>query len=137
MAKVRLIMSDQLAWSQPARDRQLDDDMRSRLGEGELSTEYKIREAGTDHSPQLVEIRYEPHCEIKLHSHDEDEIMYILGGTMLLGNRTVGAGTSLFIAGSTFYGFSAGPDGLHILNFRPRADTTFNLPPEKAEPATA
>ena len=26
-------------------------------------------------------------------------------------------------------GFHAGPEGLRILNFRPRNDTTFNLPP--------
>lgn len=132
MAKVRLITSDQLLWVQPTQDAQLSDEERDKLGEGERSTEYRIREAGGEDSPQLVEIRYLPDTEIQLHSHDEDEIMYILAGSMRLGERTIGAGTSLYIAGGTFYGFRAGAEGLHILNFRPRNDISFNLPREKA-----
>ena len=48
---------------------------------------------------------------------------------MRINNRTVGPGACLTIPGGVFYGFHAGPEGLRILNFRPRNDTTFNLPP--------
>jgi mannose-6-phosphate isomerase-like protein (cupin superfamily) len=137
MAKVHLVTSEQLDWTQPTRDERLTEDMREKLDEGERGTEYRMREPGTDHSPQLVEIRYQPNSEIKLHSHDEDEIMYIVSGSMQLGSRTVGAGSSLFIAGGTFYGFRVGPEGLQILNFRPRADPSFNLPPPKADQTPA
>ena len=129
MAKVKLITPDQLPWSRPMEDQRVSDDQRGKLKQGERSTQFRMREAGDADTLQLVEIRYEPNSEIQLHSHDADELIYILEGSMQLGNRTVGPGTSLFIAGGTFYGFSAGPDGLQILNFRPRADPSFNLPP--------
>jgi hypothetical protein len=44
---------------------------------------------------------------------------------MHIGGRVLGPGTSVAIAGKTFYGFTAGPDGLQFLNFRPRQDVTF------------
>ena len=137
MAKVRLITSDELPWVHPMRDEQLSDEQRVKLKEGEQSTEYRIREPGGDDTPQLVEIRYLPNAEIQLHSHDVDEIMYVLEGSMRLGERIVGPGTSLSITGRTFYGFQAGPEGLHILNFRPCNDPSFHLPPKKAGSVSA
>jgi len=131
MAKVKLLTSDQIPWSRPMEDERVSEEQRGKLKRGERSTEFRMREAGTADSLQLVEIRYQPDSEIQLHSHDADEIIYILEGSMKIGNRTVGPGASLFIAGGTFYGFRAGPDGLHILNFRPRSDPSFNLPPGK------
>jgi hypothetical protein len=53
-----------------------------------------------------------------VHAHTEDEIIFITGGTIGLGNRFFGPGTALAIHGDTFYGFSAGPDGLSFINFR-------------------
>jgi quercetin dioxygenase-like cupin family protein len=136
MAKVRLITEDKLDWIVSG-ERQLDDEERGKLRQGELTSRYRIREAGDGQSPQLVELAYEPGAEIQTHCHDEDEIIYILSGAMVIGARTVGPGASLTIPGSTFYGFRAGPEGLTILNFRPRSDTTFHLPPARAvgEPA--
>jgi uncharacterized cupin superfamily protein len=72
-----------------------------------------------------MELRYEPHAEIQIHAHDEDEIIYVLAGEMHLGNRVLCPGSTVAIAGKTFYGFKAGPTGLQFLNFRPRQDITF------------
>ena len=130
MARVRLTTEDQQPWVVSG-DRPIADDERGKLREGELTSEFRIREPGSDRNPQLVELRYQPNAEIRLHSHDEDEIIYVLGGAMRINNRTVGPGACLTIPGGVFYGFHAGPDGLTILNFRPRTDTTFNLPPER------
>ena len=100
-------------------------DMTGNYSEGELNASYRIRDMGDDHRPQLVELRYEPEAVVQVHAHDEDEIIYILGGEMHIGGRWLGAGTSVSIAGGTFYGFTAGPEGLQFLNFRPRKDVTF------------
>ncbi len=127
MTKVHLTTADQCPWVVSGQ-RNLSDTERADLRQGELTSEYKVREGGSGGMPQLVELRYQPGAEIQVHSHDEDEIMYILEGSMRINNRTVGPGGCLYIAGGTFYGFHAGADGLHILNFRPRADTTFKLP---------
>ena len=127
MVKVRLTTSEQCQWVVSG-GRNLTEEERAKLRRDELTSEFKIREIGSDQTPQLVELRYQPDVEIRLHSHDEDEIIYVLGGSMRVNSRSVGPGACLYIAGGTFYGFRAGPEGLHILNFRPRQDTTFNLP---------
>jgi hypothetical protein len=52
------------------------------------------------------------------HTHSADEIIYVLAGTMRLGRRLVGAGTSLCISGGTRYAQGAGPGGCTFLNYR-------------------
>lgn len=130
MVRVRLTTEDQQDWIVSGQ-RSIDDDERSKLQQGELTSEFRMREPGGADFPQLVELRYQPNAEIQIHSHDEDEIIYVLKGSMRIGNRIVGPGSTLTVPGGVFYGFHAGPDGLKILNFRPREDTTFNLPPEQ------
>jgi mannose-6-phosphate isomerase-like protein (cupin superfamily) len=128
MTKVHLTTPEQCPWIISGQ-RKLTEQDRADLRDGELTSEFRVREGGSKATPQLVELRYQPDAEIQVHSHDADEIIYILEGSMRINNRVVGPGGCLYIAGRTFYGFHAGPDGLHILNFRPRADATFNLPP--------
>ena len=53
-----------------------------------------------------------------IHSHSEDEIIFVTAGAMRLGGRLVGPGTALAIAADTLYSFTAGPDGLSFVNFR-------------------
>ena len=53
-----------------------------------------------------------------IHSHEENEIIFVTGGEMRLGNRLVGPGTAIAIAAGTFYGFTPGPAGLTFVNFR-------------------
>lgn len=86
-----------------------------------LETGMRIIHEGSDTDPQLFETQVPPNAVAAVHCHEEDEIMYILSGEMRLGsNRKLGAGASLFIAAKTMYGFTAGPEGLSFLNFRPR-----------------
>lgn len=56
--------------------------------------------------------------EAGIHSHEEDEIIFITGGQMQLGQKLVGPGTAVAIAANTFYSFLPGPDGLTFINFR-------------------
>ena len=125
MARIRIRTEDQLTWQQSEEGDDGDYD-REKLGEDELHTQFRIREMGSDSAPQLIELRYEPHAEIQLHAHDEDEIIYVLNGELRLGQRSFSSGTSVFIAGGTYYTFRAGAEGLQILNFRPRKDLTFH-----------
>jgi hypothetical protein len=61
---------------------------------------------------------YHADYEVPVHSHTEDEIIFVRAGAMKLGNRLYGPGTTLAIAANTKYGFRAGPDGLSFVNFR-------------------
>lgn len=91
-----------------------------RFSEEALNTKMRIYEEGSESSPQLFESQMLPNAVAAVHSHEEDEIIYILGGEMRLGKRSLKRGASIFIAANTLYGFEAGPAGVQFLNFRPR-----------------
>jgi hypothetical protein len=63
-------------------------------------------------------IFHEPHSELGLHYHDEDEIIVVTGGEIILGPRSYGPGTAIAIARNTRYGFRTGPEGMTFINFR-------------------
>jgi len=66
-------------------------------------------------------------AERGIHSHSEDEIIFITAGTMRLGARLAGPGTALAIARDTFYSFTPGPEGLSFINFRPARPAAFRM----------
>jgi quercetin dioxygenase-like cupin family protein len=74
---------------------------------------------------QLFEVRCSPNLAIDSHAHGEDEIFYVVEGEIHLGRQVCPAGSAVFIAGNTLYGFRAGPEGCRFLNFRPRVDRTY------------
>lgn len=61
--------------------------------------------------------------ELAVHSHSEDEIIFVRDGGIRLGNRLYGPGAALAIAAHTKYGFHVGPDGLGFVNFRAASPT--------------
>jgi len=65
----------------------------------------------------------EAHKETVLHSHSEDEVIFVRKGSIRLGNRLYPEGTALFIAADTKYGFHSGPEGLGFVNFRVSSPT--------------
>jgi len=54
-----------------------------------------------------------------VHSHDHDEVMYILEGGFSMGRRKCGPGTVVYIEAETQYGFEVWEDGVRFLNIRP------------------
>jgi hypothetical protein len=53
-----------------------------------------------------------------VHSHTEDEIIFVIDGEIRLGTKLYPPGTALAIAADTLYSFTPGPDGLAFINFR-------------------
>jgi hypothetical protein len=53
-----------------------------------------------------------------IHSHSEDEIIFVTSGEIRLGAKAHGPGTAVAIAADTLYSFSPGPDGMSFINFR-------------------
>lgn len=118
MARVRITTEDGLPWIWAKNS--MSGSVRNRPDEGPEDTKYRIREAGSETAPYLIEIGYPPDAVIDPHAHTEDEILYVVAGEMHLGNRIAGPGSSVFVAKDTLYGFRAGPTGVQFLNFRPR-----------------
>ena len=54
------------------------------------------------------------------HFHSEDEMVFLVGGSMKLGNRTLQPGTALAISANTIYGFGVPQGGTRFINFRCR-----------------
>lgn len=55
---------------------------------------------------------------VGVHSHSEDEIIFIVSGQIRLGRKLFPEGTAIAIPAETLYSFTAGPDGMAFVNFR-------------------
>jgi len=53
-----------------------------------------------------------------VHSHSEDEVIFVTDGQMRLGQRLYGRGSAIAIPAETLYSFGVGPEGLKFVNFR-------------------
>ncbi len=53
-----------------------------------------------------------------VHSHDHDEVMYVLEGGFSMGRRKCGPGTVVYLEANTRYGFEVWPEGVRFLNIR-------------------
>ena len=90
--------------------------------QGGLSTAHAesaicTHEPGLDGSLHLQEYKWLPNADVNLHAHDEPEIIYIIEGSLKVGNRTLDAGSSVFIGADTLYAFKAGDEGCRLLIF--------------------
>jgi quercetin dioxygenase-like cupin family protein len=129
MAKIKVSDVDDANWIRGAD--MATPEMAETLEPDEANTLINIHAEGSDDVLQLFEVKLPAGTKQRVHAHDTDEIIYVVGGAMRVGKRTLKPGSSLFIAGETFYSFEASPDGLHFLNFRPRKDISYILPKAK------
>lgn len=135
--KVRVHKGDAMEWVKISS--LTPESMATLFSPAELNSEITFHEPGSEQSLQLFEIKYQPGAAITVHAHLIDEIIYVVDGSMIIGHRELGPGSSLFVAGNTLYQFRAGPQGLRMLNFRPNADNSFITREEflKTRPDTA
>jgi quercetin dioxygenase-like cupin family protein len=66
----------------------------------------------------LVWSWFAPGYTLPRHSHSADCLYYVLKGEIRLGNRTVAAGSGFFVPEDAPYAYSAGDDGVEVLEFR-------------------
>jgi quercetin dioxygenase-like cupin family protein len=132
MAKIRIHDADETPWTR------IGDMTRnaSVLTQGELDSHIRFAEPGDETSPQLMEVNYVPDAVVDPHFHDSAEIIYVVEGELHFGDRVLGPGASLYVGEQAVYGYRAGPRGLKIVNFRPRADFSFH-PKGGERPASA
>lgn len=52
------------------------------------------------------------------HSHDADCMYYVVSGELTMGTQTLRAGDGLYVPANMFYSFTAGPEGVEVLEFR-------------------
>ena len=64
-------------------------------------------------------MNFEPGFATELHSHSEDEVMYVLEGEMRMDDQVMGPQSILLIRKNSEYKFTAGDEGVRFLNIRP------------------
>jgi hypothetical protein len=69
---------------------------------------------------ELFELHQGPNTRAEPHAHVDDEIIYVVEGSLIFGNREFGPGSAVLIPAWTLYSFVAGGSGVRLLNFRPR-----------------
>jgi quercetin dioxygenase-like cupin family protein len=60
-----------------------------------------------------------PGYETELHSHSEDEVIYVLDGEIRMGRRVLGPQSIIVIRKDSQYKFTVGDEGVRFLNVRP------------------
>lgn len=66
----------------------------------------------------LIHAWYAADYALPRHSHDVDCLYYVVSGEAHLGTQVVPAGDGFFVPANAPYAYSAGPDGVEVLEFR-------------------
>jgi quercetin dioxygenase-like cupin family protein len=73
----------------------------------------------------LVHARFEPGYRLPRHSHSSDCLYYVVAGEAHMGSRVLKPGDGFFIVAEAPYAYTAGPEGVEVLEFRHA--TTFDI----------
>ncbi|MAW28920.1 MAG: hypothetical protein CMP98_08975 [Gammaproteobacteria bacterium] len=75
---------------------------------------------GGDNGMSLVHVWFGPNMPLFRHSHPKngDCLYYVAAGEAIMGRRTLGPGSTFFIPNGMPYKYTAGPDGVEVLEFR-------------------
>jgi len=84
---------------------------------GDASSSVPFRQLGDD-GMSLVDIWFPPGFVLPRHSHSADCLYYIVAGGITMGTRELGPGDGFFVPADQPYAYSAGPEGVKLLEFR-------------------
>lgn len=66
----------------------------------------------------LVYAKFLPGYRLPRHSHSSDCLYYVISGEAQMGGRTIRTGDGFFVRAGQPYAYTAGPEGIEILEFR-------------------
>ena len=73
----------------------------------------------------LVYSWFGPGFRLPRHSHSSDCLYVVIAGEARMGTRVLGPGDGVFVKAEAPYAYTAGPDGVEVLEFR--AATSFDI----------
>ncbi len=85
----------------------------SGLGDGE-----QVRLVFSTPGFSLTHVWFKKDFPLPLHSHDAHCLYYIVGGSLRIGDKTLGKGDGFFLPKDMPYTYRAGPEGVQLLEFR-------------------
>ena len=66
----------------------------------------------------LTKVWFKSGFPLPLHSHSSDCLYYILAGSLQVGTEELGPGDGFFVGSDVPYTYTAGPEGVEVLEFR-------------------
>jgi hypothetical protein len=77
-----------------------------------------LRQRQADGGFSLVALWLKPDFPLPRHTHDIGCLYYVLSGSAIMGRQTLRAGDGFFVPRDAPYQYSAGPDGVEVLEIR-------------------
>jgi mannose-6-phosphate isomerase-like protein (cupin superfamily) len=74
-----------------------------------------VRDAG---GFSLVHVWFKANYPLVRHSHNVDCMYYVISGSAVMGSQTLRSGDSFFVPASAPYQYTAGPQGVEVLEVR-------------------
>lgn len=105
------------------------------LGAAKGDTAKVLFQRDGDGGMSLVWVRFAPHYVLPRHSHSADCAYFVVSGELRMGSRVVPAGSGFFVPKDAPYAYTAGPEGVVLLEFRTTAhfDMRITESPERWE----
>ncbi len=66
----------------------------------------------------LLYLYFKPNFPLFRHKHESDCLYVVLSGSAIMGSQTLRAGDSFFVPANAPYYYTAGPDGVEVLEIR-------------------
>jgi quercetin dioxygenase-like cupin family protein len=87
------------------------------LGAG-AQTKVVLRQSDDEGGFSLVSLWFKPGFPLPRHTHNADCLYYVLSGSAVMGNQTLRVGDGFFVPADAPYQYSAGPEGVEVLEIR-------------------
>jgi quercetin dioxygenase-like cupin family protein len=95
----------------------MQDGVAAGLGAG-AQTKVLLRQTESEGGFSLVTLWFKPGFPLPRHTHSADCLYYVLSGSAIMGSQTLRAGDGFFVPQDAPYQYSAGPDGVEVLEIR-------------------
>jgi mannose-6-phosphate isomerase-like protein (cupin superfamily) len=82
-----------------------------------------VRQSADEGGFSLLYAWFKPHFPLFRHRHDTDCLYVVVSGSLVMGSQELRTGDSFFVAAGTPYGYTAGPEGVEVLEVRHGADS--------------
>jgi quercetin dioxygenase-like cupin family protein len=87
------------------------------LGAG-AQTKVVLRQSEDEGGFSLVSLWFKPDFPLPRHTHNVDCLYYVLSGSAVMGSQTLRTGDGFFVPADAPYQYSAGPEGVEVLEIR-------------------
>ena len=77
-----------------------------------------LRQTPEEGGFSILHVWFKADYPVPRHTHDADCLYYIVSGSIVMGNQTLRTGDGFFIPLGAPYGYTAGPEGVELLEIR-------------------